>query len=342
MPRKNNFISNGMKLLITGGAGFIGSNFIRYLLKKYPRYRIINLDKLTYCGNLDNLKDIKTSRYKFVKGDITDAKLVKKMAKDVDGIFNFAAETHVDRSIMGADDFIRTDILGTKNLLEAVKEFKIKRYLQISTDEVYGSLASGKANEKSSLAPNNPYSASKAGGDLMVRAYHRTFNLPVLITRSSNNFGPYQYPEKLIPLFVTNILEGKKVPLYGDGKNVRDWIYVEDNCTALDLVFHKGKIGEIYNIGGDNPRTNFEITKLILKTLGRDEKMIEYVKDRPGHDRRYALNSSKIRRLGWKPQYQFQKAMKRTIEWYKNNEGWWKKIKSGEYFKYYKRQYGKR
>jgi len=331
-----------MRLLITGGAGFIGSNFIHYLLKKYPRYQIINLDKLTYCGNLDNLKDIKTSHYKFVKGDISDAKLVRKIAKNVNGILNFAAETHVDRSIINADDFIRTDILGTKNLLEAVKEFKITRYLQISTDEVYGSLARGKASEEFPLAPNNPYSASKTGGDLMVRAYYRTFNLPILITRSSNNFGPYQYPEKLIPLFITNILEGKKVPLYGDGKNVRDWIYVEDNCAAIDLVFHRGKIGEIYNIGGDNPRTNLEITKSILKALGRDEKMIQYVKDRPGHDRRYALDSAKIRTLGWKPQYKFPEAMKLTIEWYKNNENWWKKIKSGQYLQYYKRQYGQR
>jgi len=331
-----------MRLLITGGAGFIGSNFIHYLLKKYPRYQIINLDKLTYFGNLDNLKDIKTSHYKFVKGDISDAKLVRKIAKNVNGILNFAAETHVDRSIINADDFIRTDILGTKNLLEAVKEFKITRYLQISTDEVYGSLARGKASEEFPLAPNNPYSASKTGGDLMVRAYYRTFNLPILITRSSNNFGPYQYPEKLIPLFITNILEGKKVPLYGDGKNVRDWIYVEDNCAAIDLVFHRGKIGEIYNIGGDNPRTNLEITKSILKALGRDEKMIQYVKDRPGHDRRYALDSAKIRTLGWKPQYKFPEAMKLTIEWYKNNENWWKKIKSGQYLQYYKRQYGQR
>jgi len=331
-----------MKLLITGGAGFIGSNFIRYMLKKYPHYQIINLDKLTYCGNLDNLKDIKTSRYRFVRGDIADLKTVKRVAKNADGIINFAAETHVDRSIMGADDFIRTDILGTKNLLEAVKEYNIKKYLQISTDEVYGSLKTGKANETSQIAPNNPYSASKSGGDLMVRAYHRTFGLPVLITRSSNNFGPYQYPEKLIPLFITNILSGKKVPLYGDGKNVRDWIFVQDNCAGLDLVFHQGEIGEIYNIGGDNPKTNQEITKFILKSLGKDERMIEYVNDRPGHDRRYALDSKKIQRLGWKPKYKFSESMKLTIAWYTDHPSWWKKIKSGEYLKYYKKQYGKK
>ncbi|MDP2918338.1 MAG: dTDP-glucose 4,6-dehydratase [bacterium] len=331
-----------MKLLVTGGAGFIGSNFIRYMLKKYPRCQIINLDKLTYCGNLDNLKNIKTSRYRFVRGDIADFETVKRAARGVDGIVNFAAETHVDRSIMGADDFIRTDILGTKNLLEAVKEYGIKKYLQVSTDEVYGSLKTGKAREDSPLAPNNPYSASKTGGDLMVRAYNRTFGLPVLITRSSNNFGPYQYPEKLIPLFITNLLSGKKVPLYGDGKNVRDWIFVQDNCAGLDLVFHKGKIGEIYNIGGDNPKTNIAITQLVLKTLGKRKEMIEYVKDRPGHDRRYALDSAKIQRLGWKPKYKFSEAMQLTIDWYRDNADWWKKIKSGEYLKYYKKQYGKK
>jgi len=331
-----------MKILVTGGAGFIGSNFIRYILKKHPRYRVVNLDKLTYCGNLDNLRDIKTPRYKFVKGDIADLKTVKKTVKGVDMIVNFAAETHVDRSIMGADDFIRTDILGTKNLLEAAKEFKIKKYLQVSTDEVYGSLSRGQANEETKLAPNNPYSASKTGGDLMVRAYNRTFGLPVLITRSSNNFGPYQYPEKLIPLFVTNLLQEKKVPLYGDGKNVRDWIYVLDNCSALDLVLHKGKIGEIYNIGGDNPKTNLYITNLILKRLGKGEEMIQRVKDRPGHDRRYALDSSKVTKLGWQPEYKFGEAMRETIAWYKENQWWWKKIKSGKYLKYYKEQYRNR
>lgn len=331
-----------MKILITGGAGFIGSNFIRYLLKKYPQDRVINLDKLTYCGNLDNLRDIKTPRYTFVRGDIADPKTVKRHTKRVDAIINFAAETHVDRSIMGADDFIKTDILGTKNLLDAVKEFKLKRYLQVSTDEVYGSLAQGKATEESPLLPNNPYSASKAGGDLMVRAYHRTFELPVLITRSSNNFGPYQYPEKLIPLFITNLLEGKKVPLYGDGKNVRDWIYVEDNCQALDLVFRNGAFGEIYNIGGDNARTNLYLTKLILQTLQEPLSMIQYVTDRPGHDRRYALDCSKIKRLGWKPQHKFQAAMRVTINWYRENAWWWKKIKSGAYLKYYRQQYIKR
>ncbi len=331
-----------MKLLITGGAGFIGSNFIRYILKKYPRDTVINLDKLTYCGNLDNLKDIQSRHYTFVKGDIADAHIVKRLVPKVDGIINFAAETHVDRSIMGADDFIRTDILGTKNLLDAVKEFKIKRYLQISTDEVYGSLVRGQATENSPLQPNNPYSASKAGGDLMVRAYYQTFKLPVLITRSSNNFGPHQYPEKLIPLFVTNLLEGKKVPLYGDGKNVRDWIYVEDNCAAINLVLRKGKIGEIYNIGGDNPKTNLYLTQLILKTLKQPASMIEYVKDRPGHDRRYALDSRKVKKLGWQPHHPFAAAIQKTIAWYQANTQWWQKIKSGDYLAYYRKQYAAR
>lgn len=334
-----------MKLLITGGLGFIGSNFIRYILNKYKDYEVINLDKMTYAGNPANLQDIDMdSRYEFIKGDICDQDLVNDTVSDYkpDAIINFAAETHVDRSILDPDAFIKTDILGTHNLLEAVKNHQIKKYVQISTDEVYGSIEKGLFIEESPLKPNSPYSASKTGADLLVRAYFKTYELPVLITRSSNNYGPYQYPEKIIPLFITNLIEEKKVPLYGDGLNIRDWLYVLDNCSGIDMVLHKGKIGEIYNIGADNEKTNKEITEIILKELSKDESSIEYVKDRAGHDRRYALDSTKLKKLGWKPEYNFEKAMKETIEWYKNNPDWWKKIKSGEYLEYYKKQYHNR
>jgi len=338
-----------MEILVTGGLGFIGSNFIHYILNKYSGlpagkagYKVVNLDKMTYAGNPENLKDIKNhSQYKFIKGDICDKKIVKELvsAEKPDVIINFAAETHVDRSILEPDAFIKTDIFGTHNLLGAVKEYNIKKYIQISTDEVYGSIEKGFFTEENALEPNNPYSASKAGADQLVRAYFKTYNLPVLITRSSNNFGPYQYPEKLIPLFITNLIEDKKVPIYGDGLNIRDWLYVLDNCSGIDTVLHKGEIGEIYNIGADNERTNKEITEIILKELGKDENSIEYVKDRPGHDRRYALDCAKLKELGWEPKYDFEKAMKETINWYKNNPDWWKKIKSGEYLEYYKKQY---
>ncbi len=334
-----------MKLLITGGLGFIGSNFVRYILKKYPDYEVINLDKMTYAGNPENLKDIESnSQYKFIKGDICDRELVNDLVskEKPDAIINFAAETHVDRSILEPDAFIKTDIFGTHTLLEAVRNYKIEKYIQISTDEVYGSIEKGLFTEQSDLKPNSPYSASKTGADLLVRAYFKTYDLPVLITRSSNNYGPYQYPEKLIPLFISNLIEGKKVPIYGDGLNIRDWLYVLDNCSGIDTVLHKGKAGEIYNIGADNEKTNKEITEIILKGLGKDESSIEYVKDRAGHDRRYALDSTKLKKLGWKPEYNFEKAMKETIEWYKNNPDWWKKIKSGEYLEYYKKQYGNR
>lgn len=330
------------KLLITGGAGFIGSNFIHYILKKYKNYKIINLDKLTYAGNLENLRDIeKDPRYKFVKGDICDEKLVNRIFKKEkpDFVLNFAAETHVDRSILDPKAFIKTDVLGTQTLLEAVRKYGIERMVQISTDEVYGSVEKGKFKETDNLYPNSPYSASKTGADLLVRAYYKTFGLPVLITRSSNNFGPYQYPEKLISLFITNLIEDKKVPVYGKGDNVRDWIYVLDNCAGIDKVLHKGKIGEIYNIGGENERTNMEITNMILEGVGKDKSWIKYVEDRQGHDFRYALDIGKVKKLGWKPKYSFDKAMKETIEWYKENQEWWKKIKSGEYLDYYKKQY---
>ena len=345
-----------MKLLITGGLGFIGSNFIRHIFKKYPDYKVVNLDKMTYAGNPENLRDIASgpeghpargendSQYKFVKGDICDKELVNNLVSDEkpDAIINFAAETHVDRSILEPDAFIKTAIFGTYTLLEAVRNYKINRYVQISTDEVYGSIKQGKFVEEDPLKPNSPYASSKAGADLLVRAYFKTYNLPVLITRSSNNYGPYQYPEKLIPLFITNLIEGKKVPLYGDGLNIRDWLYVLDNCSGIDSILHKGEAGEIYNIGADNEKTNKEITEIVLKELGRDKNSIEYVKDRPGHDFRYALDSKKIKKLGWKPEYDFKKAIKETIEWYKNNPAWWKKIKSGEYLEYYRKQYQSR
>ena len=318
-----------MKLLITGGAGFIGSNFIHYTLKHHKKDEVVNFDKLTYCGNLENLRDVeKDLRYKFIKGDICDAKLVEKVfqKEKPDFILNFAAETHVDRSIKNPKNFTQTNVLGTHTLLEASRKYNIKKFLQISTDEVYGSIKKGKFKEIDSLLPNSPYAASKAGADLLVRSYYKTFNLPILITRSSNNFGPYQYPEKLIPLFITNILQGKKVPLYGTGLNVRDWIYVLDNCAGIDIVLRKGKIGEIYNIGGGNEKTNLEIAKIILKELWKDESWIEYVKDRPGHDFRYALDTRKIIKLGWKPKYSFEKAIKETIKWYKTHQNWWKKL----------------
>ncbi len=328
-----------MRILVTGGAGFIGSNFIRHILKKYPDYQIINLDKLTYAGNLDNLKDVENDpRYEFVKGDICDANLVEKMVLKSDVVINFAAETHVDRSIGNPDDFVKTDIFGTYTLLEAVRKKGI-RFLQISTDEVYGSIEKEEFKETDKLNPSSPYSSSKAGAELLARSYFVTFGTDVVITRSSNNFGPYQYPEKIIPLFITNAIEGKKLPIYGNGKQVRDWIYVDDNCEALDLVLHKGKSGEVYNIGGGNERTNIYITKKILEILKKGDELIIYVQDRPGHDRRYAISCKKAFTLGWKPRHGFDQAMEKTIEWYKNNDWWWQKIKSGEYLKYYKEHY---
>ncbi|MBI2654867.1 dTDP-glucose 4,6-dehydratase [Candidatus Woesearchaeota archaeon] len=329
-----------MQVLVTGGLGFIGSNFIRHILGKYPQYNVTNLDKITYAGNPENLRDIeKNKNYSFVKGDICDAKIVDKLVEGKDIVLNFAAETHVDRSIDDPKRFIRTDVDGTHTLLEASRKHNIKKFIQVSTDEVYGSIEKGSFTEESALQPNSPYSASKAGGDLIARSYNKTFGVPVIITRSSNNFGQYQYPEKLLPLFITNLLEGKKVPVYGDGLNVRDWLYVIDNCEAIDFIMHKGAIGEIYNIGADNEKTNIEITKLLLSELGKDESSIEYVKDRPGHDRRYSINSSKLRKLGWRPRFKFEQALKDTVKWYKNNQNWWKKIKSGEYKEYYRKHY---
>ena len=332
-----------MKILVTGGAGFIGSNFIRYILFKHSDYQIINLDKLTYAGNLDNLSDVENPpHYKFVKGDICDQDLIDSLVGDrVDAIINFAAETHVDRSLYDPKVFIETNVFGTQVLAESALKYKIKKFVQISTDEVYGSLSKeGKFTEESPLLPNSPYSASKAGADLLIRSYHKSFGLPAIITRCCNNYGPYQFPEKLIPLFISNALTDQPLPLYGDGLYVRDWIYVEDHCSAVDLILHQGKIGEIYNISSNVEMTNLEITHLILKNLKKPESLIKYVKDRPAHDRRYALDSSKIRKeLGWKASFSFEQGMKRTIDWYIKNKSWWEKVKSGEYLKYYEKHY---
>lgn len=329
-----------MRLLITGGAGFIGSNFIRLILSKYPDYHITNLDKLTYAGNLENLKDIKGNKnYKFVKGDICDARIVNKLMKNAEAVVHFAAETHVDRSIMDAGAFIQTDVYGTFILLNEARKRSIKKFIHISTDEVYGSIEDGSFTEESPLNPTNPYSASKAGADRLAYSYFKTFGVPVCIVRSSNNFGPYQHPEKFIPLFITNSIEGKRLPLYGDGKNKRDWIYVEDNCEAIRLILHKGKNGEVYNVGGGNEFENIYIAKLILKQLNNPETLINFVKDRLCHDRRYSLDNSKIKRLGFIPKYKFDDALKETIKWYLKNTKWWQRIKSGEYKKYYEAQY---
>ena len=331
-----------MKILVTGGAGFIGSNFIRHILKKYPDYKIINLDKLTYCGNLENLKDIENNpNYSFVKGDICDKEIVDKLVSQVDVVVHFAAETHVDRSITDAITFIETDVIGTFTLLEAARKHNVKKFIQISTDEVYGEIREGSFKETDELKPRNPYSAAKAAADRLAFSFFATYKLPVIITRSSNNYGPYQYPEKVIPLFVTNLLENKKVPLYGDGLNVRDWLFVDDNCEAIDFILHNGKLGEVYNVSGKSEVTNLELTKFILKELGKDESFIEYVKDRPGHDKRYSLSIEKIQQLGWQPKHNFEQAMKQTIQWYKNNNDWWKKIKDKSFQEYYNKQYKK-
>jgi dTDP-glucose 4,6-dehydratase len=322
-----------MKLLVTGGAGFIGSNFILYWLKKYPQDKIVNLDKLTYAGNLENLKSVeKNPNYKFVKGDICDIKLVNSLIKDVDVITNFAAESHVDRSILNPAPFIKTNVEGTYLLLEAVLKNGKKRFHHISTDECFGALpleSKEKFNEKTPYNPRSPYSASKAASDHLVRAYFTTYQLPVTLSNCSNNFGPYQFPEKLIPLAITNILEGKKVPIYGDGLYVRDWLYVEDHCEAIDLILQKGKIGETYFVGGlTEDISNLDVIKKILKMMGKDESAIDFVEDRPGHDRRYTIDWSKINReLDWQPKHNFDEALKTTIQWYINNRHWWKKLK---------------
>jgi dTDP-glucose 4,6-dehydratase len=331
-------------LLITGGCGFIGSNFVRHMLAKYP-YNIINLDKLTYAGNPENLQDINDKRYTFIKGDIAEkSDLEKVFEASIEGVVNFAAESHVDRSIIDPDTFIKTNINGTFQLLEMAKKKGVKKFVQISTDEVYGSLGKeGKFREDTPLAPNSPYSASKTSADVLAMSYYKTYNMPVLITRCSNNYGPYQFPEKLIPLIITNAMNDIELPVYGDGLNVRDWIHVKDHCEAIDTVFHKGQEGNVYNIGGDNERTNMEIVRLILKILGKPETLIKYVKDRPGHDRRYAIDGAKIlRELGFKPGINFAEGMEDTVRWYKENRGWWERIKSGAYLEYYNNMYGNR
>ncbi|MGB8216464.1 MAG: dTDP-glucose 4,6-dehydratase [Candidatus Methanoperedens sp.] len=314
-----------MKLLITGGAGFIGSNFVRYMLEKHPDDEAVVIDKLTYAGRLENLDDIK-KKILFIKGDICNREDVERAIKDCDIVFNFAAETHVDRSIKEPGAFIKTDVLGTYTLLEAARKYDIQKYIQISTDEVYSSIEKGSFKEDDILKPASPYSASKAGADLLAGAYYKTYGLSVLITRSSNNFGPYQFPEKLIPLFIINAIQNKPLPVYGDGLNVRDWIYVLDNCSAIDSVYQKGASGEIYNIGAGNEKTNLEITEMILSELDKPKSLIKFVEDRPGHDRRYSLDFTKIKKLGWEPEHDFEISLKSTIKWYKKNEWWWKSL----------------
>ena len=332
-----------MKILVTGGAGFIGSNFVRHLLTTHPDDVVVNLDKLTYAGNPANLADVADSpRYTFVHGDICDAKLVRDVARGVDAVVNMAACTHVDRSLIEPDEFIRTDVFGVFTLLEAVRELRIPRFLHVSTDEVYGSVATGSSRESDPLRPSNPYSASKAAGDLLALAYWQTHRVPVMITRSSNNFGPYQYPEKVVPLFITNALEDEPLPLYGDGRNVRDWLYVLDNCAAIDLVLRQGLAGEVYNIGGGTEIENAVLTRQILRLTEKPESLIRPVKDRPGHDRRYSLDSRKIRQLGWKPRHPFPEALATTVRWYREHPTWWRPIKSGDFRAYYQQQYGHR
>lgn len=331
------------RLLVTGGAGFIGSAFVRRTLDRHPDVHVTVLDKLTYAGNLANLEPVANDpRYNFVQGDINDAAVVDGIAAGVDAIVNFAAESHVDRSIEEPDAFIQTDVHGTFTLLEAARRHGHVRYLQISTDEVYGNVPEGSSLEADPLRPRSPYSASKAGGDLLVQAYHTTYGLPAMVTRASNNFGPYQYPEKVIPLFVTNALDGEPLPLYGDGQQIRDWLYVDDHCDAIELVLERGEPGEIYNVGGGNELANLDLTRRILELTGRDLTLVRRVPDRPGHDRRYSVDCSKLRALGWEPAHAFDDAIAETVEWYRERTDWWRPLKSGEYLDYYRRQYGDR
>jgi dTDP-glucose 4,6-dehydratase len=347
-----------MNILVTGGAGFIGSNYIKYVLRTYPEYKVVNLDLLTYAGNLENLKDVeKNKNYTFVHGNICDRTLLKTLFErhSIDMVVNFAAESHVDRSITNPEEFLNTNILGTQALLDTAMRYWRKepdnkycreykngvKFLQVSTDEVYGSLgATGLFSEDTPLSPNSPYSVSKASADMLVQAYFQTFGLPVNITRCSNNYGPYQFPEKLIPLMINNCVNDKKLPVYGDGLQIRDWLYVEDHCIAIDTVVHKGKIGEVYNIGGNNEKANIEIVKIIIKILGKSDDLISYVPDRPGHDRRYAIDNTKIKtQLGWSPKFTFNDAIEQTIKWYLENTEWLNRITSGEYQEYYKNMY---
>ena len=339
-----------MKIIVTGGAGFIGSNFVIHMVKKYPEHEIVNLDLLTYAGNLENLTEVeKAPNYKFIRGDIADRKFVFDLFEQEkpDIIVNFAAESHVDRSITDPESFVRTNVMGTTTLLDACKEYGIKRFHQVSTDEVYGDLPLDRPDlfftEETPLHTSSPYSSSKASADLFVMAYHRTFGIPVTISRCSNNYGPYQFPEKLIPLIISRSLADEELPVYGTGENVRDWLHVSDHCVAIDLILEKGRVGEVYNIGGHNERTNLEVVKTILKALDKPESLIRFVKDRPGHDRRYAIDPTKMEtELGWKPQYVFDTGMKQTIQWYLDNKEWWEHIVNGEYTKYFEKMYGER
>jgi dTDP-glucose 4,6-dehydratase len=332
-------------ILVTGGAGFIGSAFVRYMVQTYPHYNIIVYDKLTYAGNLDNLLSVHDEpNYRFERGDIADRETVRRVldAHEIDTVVNFAAESHVDRSILSPDAFIHTDVVGTYILLDEGRRHGLERFLQVSTDEVYGDVHEGFSTERDSFAPNSPYAASKAGGELMVRAYHVTHGMNTVITRGSNTFGPYHYPEKLIPFFVTEALDDRPLPVYGDGMQVRDWLYVDDHARGVDVALHKGAAGEAYNIAGENQRHNIEVTRQILALLGKPETLIRHVPDREGHDRRYAMNCDKLRALGWERQYSFDAALEATVRWYQQNEWWWRKIKTGEYLEFYKAQYAAR
>jgi dTDP-glucose 4,6-dehydratase len=336
-----------MTILVTGGAGFIGSNFVHYVLGKHSDYKVVNVDKLTYAGNLENLESIENDpRYTFVRADIGDQMTMESLLRihNVEAIVNFAAESHVDRSIMGGAEFVRTNVAGMQVLLEIAKVYSLRRFVQVSTDEVYGSLGpEGKFTEQTPLHPNSPYAASKAAADLLALAYQHTFGLPIVITRCSNNYGPYQFPEKLIPLMIANALGDKPLPVYGDGMNVRDWLHVADHCAAIDTVLHHGQTGEVYNIGGNNEMRNLDLVKLILKHLRKPASLITFVKDRPGHDRRYAIDSSKIQHdLGWSPGYTFERGIEETVRWYLDHQSWWQRILSGEYKEYYKKMYEER
>lgn len=339
-----------MKIVVTGGAGFIGGNFIHYMVKKYPDYEIVCLDKLTYAGNLETLESVMNLKnFKFIKGDIADRAFIFELfqTEKPDIIVNFAAESHVDRSVTDPGIFLQTNVIGTSVLLDACKEFGIQRYHQVSTDEVYGDLPLDRLDlfftEETPIHTSSPYSASKASADLLVQAYYRTFQVPITISRCSNNYGPYHFPEKLIPLMIANALNNKPLPVYGNGENVRDWLYVEDHCIAIDLILHKGRVGEVYNIGGHNERTNLEVVKTILHTLGKSEELIQYVTDRPGHDRRYAIDPTKINKeLDWSPATLFDEGIQKTIAWYLENKSWWEKIISGEYADYYEKMYKNR
>ena len=337
-----------MKILVTGGAGFIGSNFAYYMLEKHPDYDIVVIDKLTYAGNLHTLEDaMKNPKFTFVKGDITDREFIFDLFEksNFDIVVNFAAESHVDRSILEPEVFLKTNIHGTQVLLDASKKYNVKRYHQVSTDEVYGDLPLDRPDmffeETTPIHTSSPYSASKASADLLVQAYHRTYGMPVTISRCSNNYGPYHFPEKLIPLMIINALHGKSLPVYGEGLNVRDWLYVEDHCSAIDLIIHNGRVGEVYNVGGHNEKRNIDVVKIILKALGKDESLITYVKDRAGHDLRYAINPDKIHKeLGWLPATTFENGIQKTIEWYLSNREWWENIINGDYQNYYETMYG--